>query len=47
MAPGMGAIKGSELLDFFNWAKTREKFIVATACDCHGVLNAFQKRHKA
>jgi len=47
MAPGMGAIKGSELLDFFNWAKSREKFIVATTCDCHGVLNTFQKRHKA
>jgi hypothetical protein len=46
MAPGMGAIKGSELLDFFNWAKPREKFIVATTCDCHGVLNALQKRHK-
>jgi hypothetical protein len=46
MAPGMGAIKGSELLDFFNWVKPREKFIVATTCDCHGVLNALQKRHK-
>ncbi len=47
MAPGMGAIKGSELLDFFNWAKLRDKFIVATTCDCHGILNAFQKRHNA
>jgi hypothetical protein len=45
MAPGMGALKGSELLEFFNWAKTKEKFIVATACDCHGVLNAYQKQH--
>jgi hypothetical protein len=46
MAPGMGAIKGGELIDFFNWVKPREKFIVATTCDCHGVLNAFKKRHK-
>jgi hypothetical protein len=45
MAPGMGALKGSELLEFFDWAKTKEKFIVATACDCHGVLNAYQKQH--
>ena len=45
MAPGIGALKGSELVEFFNWAKTREKFIVATACDCHGVFNAFQKQH--
>jgi hypothetical protein len=47
MAPGMGALKGSELLELFNWAKTKEKFIVATACDCHGVFSAFQKRDKA
>jgi hypothetical protein len=47
MALGIGALKGSELAEFFNWAKSREKFIVATTCDCHGVLNAFQKRHKA
>ena len=43
MTPGMGALKCSELSDFFNWAKAREKFIVATACDCHGVFSAFQK----
>ncbi len=46
MAPGMGALKGSELLDFFNWAKAKEEFVVATACDCHGVFSAFQKRVK-
>ena len=43
MAPGMGALKGTELLEFLNWAKTKEKFVVATACDCHGVFNAYQK----
>jgi hypothetical protein len=43
MAPGMGALKGSELLEFFNWAKTQEKFVVGTACDCHGVFSAFKK----
>ena len=42
MAPGMGALKCSELLEFFEWAKTKKKFMVATACDCHGVLTAFQ-----
>ncbi|MGB9914855.1 MAG: hypothetical protein ACPLIG_04025 [Candidatus Bathyarchaeales archaeon] len=44
MAPGMGALKGSELLEFFDWAKQRDKFVVATTCDCHGVLDAFQNR---
>ena len=47
MAPGMGALKGSELLDLFDWAKNKEKFVVGTACDCHGVFSAFQKRVKA
>jgi hypothetical protein len=43
MAPGMGALKGSELLEFFRWAKTKDTFIVGTACDCHGVFSAFKK----
>ena len=42
MAPGIGALKGAELAEFFNWTKKRKKFIVATACDCHGVFDAFQ-----
>jgi hypothetical protein len=43
MAPGMGALKGSELLEFFEWAKARDEFVVGTACDCHGVFSAFKK----
>jgi hypothetical protein len=43
MAPGTGALKGAELAEFFKWAKKRKKLIVATACDCHGVFDAFQK----
>ncbi len=43
MAPGMGALKGSELLEFFGWAKTKDQFIVGTTCDCHGVFSAFKK----
>ena len=43
MAPGMGALKGSELVGLFNWVKTKEKFVVATTCDCHGVVNSYQK----
>jgi hypothetical protein len=46
MAPGIGALKGSELLELFNWAKTKEKFVVATVCDCHGVFSAFKKALK-
>jgi hypothetical protein len=43
MSPGMGALKGTELQEFFNWAKTKNKFVVGTSCDCHGVFSAFKK----
>ncbi len=43
MAPGMGALKGTELLEFFRWAETKREFVVGTACDCHGVFSAFKK----
>jgi hypothetical protein len=43
MSPGMGALKGTELQEFFDWAKTKNKFVVGTSCDCHGVFSAFKK----
>ncbi len=43
MVPGMGALKGSEVLAFFGWAQSKSKFVVGTACDCHGVFSAFRK----
>jgi hypothetical protein len=46
MAPGMGALKGGELLDFINSARLKENFLVGTVCDCHGVLDAFRKSHQ-
>ena len=44
MASGLGALKGSELTEFFDWAENKEKFVVGTACNCHGVFSAFQKK---
>jgi hypothetical protein len=46
MAPGMGALKGSELLEFFDWAEKKENFVIATACNCHGFFTAFKKVHR-
>jgi hypothetical protein len=43
LAPGMGALKGSELLDFFAQAQKKDRFVVATACACHGYFTALQK----
>jgi hypothetical protein len=49
LAPGMGALKGSELLEFFAQVEKKDKFVVATACDCHGFFTALKKepRNKA
>lgn len=43
LAPGMGALKGSELLEFFVQVEKKDKFVVATACDCHGFFTALKK----
>ena len=43
LAPGMGALKGSELLEFFAQAEKKDKFVVATACGCHGFFTALKK----
>ena len=49
LAPGMGALKGNELLEFFAQAEKKNKFVVATACGCHGYFTALKKepREKA
>jgi coenzyme F420-reducing hydrogenase gamma subunit len=44
LAPGMGALKGSELLEFFSQAEKKAKFVVATACGCHGFFSALKKK---
>lgn len=43
LAPGLGALKGSELLEFFAQVEKKDKFVVATACDCHGFFTALKK----
>jgi hypothetical protein len=43
LAPGMGALKGKELLEFFAQAENADRFVVATACACHGFFTALKK----
>jgi hypothetical protein len=43
LAPGMGALKGGELLEFFAQVEKKDKFVVATACACHGFFAALKK----
>lgn len=47
MAPGMGALRGEEVLSFLESVKSKDKFAVATVCDCHGVLDCFMKTNKS
>ena len=42
-APGIGAFKGKEILDLFDWTRTKEKFVVGTSCTCHGIFWSFKK----
>ena len=45
MAPGVGAIKASEFLEFMKEIEIKrpKTLAVGTACLCHGVLNLFRK----
>jgi len=43
LASGLGALKSNELLEFFDWVEKKEKFVVATACACHGFFTALKK----
>ncbi len=43
LKPGLGALKGEELLEFMRYAERLESFVVATACRCHGVITALRK----
>jgi hypothetical protein len=43
LAPGIGALRGSELLEFFAQVEEKDKFVVATACSCHGFFTALKK----
>jgi hypothetical protein len=43
LAPGMGALRGSKLLEFFAQVEEKDKFVVATACSCHGFFTALKK----
>ncbi len=43
LEPGLGALKGEDILEFFKWAKDKDRFVVGTACDCHGVFSALMK----
>jgi hypothetical protein len=46
LAPGMGALKCREILEFFAQAEKKDKFVVATACGCHGFFTALKKERR-
>ncbi|MEM4541017.1 MAG: hypothetical protein QXP46_05930 [Archaeoglobaceae archaeon] len=44
LAPGLGAIKGSEFIEVIEKAKESDRVVIATACKCHGVITALKKK---
>ncbi len=44
IAPGLGAIKGSDFLESVRKAKEKEKVVLATACNCHAVITALKRK---
>ena len=44
MSSGLGAFKGSEIVDFLNWVEEKENFVLATSCNCHGIFWGFRKK---
>jgi hypothetical protein len=43
MMSSLGAFRGKEIFEFFNWAEGRQKFVVGTSCNCHGVFWGFKR----
>lgn len=44
ITPGLGAIKGSDFLGAVKKAKEKEMVVLATACNCHGVITALKRK---
>lgn len=38
LAPGLGALRGSDVAELLGWIEGKERVAVGTACRCHGVL---------
>jgi len=43
VAPGLGALRGSDVQVLLAMNTSREKIVVGTACRCHGVLTVLEK----
>jgi hypothetical protein len=43
VSPGLGAFKGKEILDFLEWIERKERFVLGTSCNCHGIFWGFKK----
>jgi hypothetical protein len=43
LEPGLGALKGEDVLNLLIWASERQEAVVGTACRCHGVVTALKR----
>ena len=44
LQPGLGALKGREVLETLKRCEGKDKVIVGTACKCHGVITALKSK---
>ena len=42
LEPGLGALKGEEVLEVLEKCKGKDKVVIGTACKCHGVVTALK-----
>ncbi|MEM1658818.1 MAG: hypothetical protein QXX87_05080 [Candidatus Jordarchaeales archaeon] len=43
LEPGLGALRGDELLETLKTCERNDRVIIGTACECHGVITALRK----
>ncbi len=46
LKPGLGALKGEDLMKLMEWADKQDRIVVSTACRCHGVITALKRRNR-
>ncbi|RLI72643.1 hypothetical protein DRO97_08720 [Archaeoglobales archaeon] len=44
LEPGLGALKGEEVLEMLEKCSGKDKIVIGTACRCHGVVTALARR---
>ncbi|RLI76105.1 hypothetical protein DRP05_13510 [Archaeoglobales archaeon] len=47
LKPGLGALKGKEVLEMLEGCHGKDKIVIGTACRCHGVVTALKAKPRS